>query len=265
MTNIQTECIALQGNKHEYASGLVACIRTECIKLRRAPIWLAFAGLPAAATLIGSANYGGNLGELTPGWEALWSQQTLFLCYFFLPALIGVGASYLWRLEHEGTNWHELMTQPVPAWCIFGAKLVVGSLFSLVALLSTTVLFCISGYVLGVPGSFPFATVVGEVTLGWCGSLAITAVQLVFSMHIRNFAAPVGMALGGGILGIVATLMGVGSVFAYSLMQVGMNPATFVTLGVHGALVLIAMSVLWVAGACLVGVKWLEHHDIEAR
>lgn len=100
-----------------------------------------------------------------------------------------------------------------------------------------------------------------------CGSLAITAVQLVFSMHIRNFAAPVGMALGGGILGIVATLMGVGSVFAYSLMQVGMNPATFVTLGgVHGALVLIVMSVLWVAGACLVGVKWLEHHhDIEAR
>lgn len=126
MTNIQTECTALQGNKHEYASGQVVCIRTECIKLRRAPIWLAFAGLPAAATLIGSANYGGNLGELTPGWEALWSQQTLFLCYFFLPALIGVGASYLWRFEHEGTNWHELMTQPVPAWCIFGAKLVVG-------------------------------------------------------------------------------------------------------------------------------------------
>ena len=68
-------------------------LRAEATKLRRAPIWIAYAALPLIAAVIGTFNYQQNLGLLTPGWENLWTQHTLFELYFFLPALVGAGCS----------------------------------------------------------------------------------------------------------------------------------------------------------------------------
>ena len=92
---------------------LGSCVRAESMKLRRSPIWLAYLLLPAFSCFIGGANYSANLEVLTPGWENLWTQQTIFICYFFLPPLLGVGCSHLWRLEHAGANWNGLMCAPV--------------------------------------------------------------------------------------------------------------------------------------------------------
>ena len=50
---------------------LASCISAEFIKMRRAPVWAAFAALPVVSALIGSANYVANLDLLTPGWENL--------------------------------------------------------------------------------------------------------------------------------------------------------------------------------------------------
>lgn len=155
---------------------LASCISAEFIKMRRAPVWAAFAALPAVSALIGSANYVANLDLLTPGWENLWTQHTLFICYFFLPALIGAGASYLWRLEHMGSNWNELMVAPVPARDVFVAKLAVLALLDLVAFAAMTAFFVASGIVLHVPGAFPVASFAEQVVLGWIGSLAICGI-----------------------------------------------------------------------------------------
>ena len=70
-------------------------LRAEADKLRRAPIWIAYAVLPLVAAAIGTFNYQQNLGLLTPGWENLWTQHTLFEFCFFLPALVGAGLSLI--------------------------------------------------------------------------------------------------------------------------------------------------------------------------
>lgn len=240
------------------------CVHAELIKMRRAPIWLAFVLLPGLSALLGSANYSLNLEVLTPGWENLWTQQTLFVCYFFLPALVGVAASHLWRLEHQGSNWNELMVAPVPARHVFCTKLVVVGVCMLVAFASIVAAYVACGVALGVPGSFPVGSTLLYVALGWLGSLAIAALQLVVSMLVRSFAAPVGMALAGGVAGLMATIAGAGYVFPYSLMQMGMNSNAMVSLSASNVATIVVMSVVWTAAAVAFAILRLRLHDIHA-
>ena len=243
---------------------LASCVSVELLKLRRAPIWAAFAVLPAVSALIGSANYTANLGLLTPGWTNLWTQHTLFICYFFLPALIGAGASYLWRLEHAGSNWNELMAAPVPARDTFLAKLVVCALLCAVAFVVITVSFIVSGIILHVPGPVPVGMLAEQVMLGWLGSLAVCGIQLVVSMLVRNFAVPVGIGLGGGILGIMAAMGGLGYVFPYALMQSGMNSNDLVVLDTPHVIQIVGLSLAYAAGSVIVATGWLSRADIHA-
>lgn len=66
---------------------LVRTIRAEWMKLRRSPVWLAFFLLPILAAVMGTFNYLQNTNILQDEWYSLWTQHTLFTCYFFLPAI----------------------------------------------------------------------------------------------------------------------------------------------------------------------------------
>ena len=68
---------------------LCKLIYGELMKLKRAPIWLAFLILPVIPAIMGTVNYLGNLEILRSEWYSLWTQHTLFTVYFFLPLLIG--------------------------------------------------------------------------------------------------------------------------------------------------------------------------------
>lgn len=197
---------------------LASCVRAELVKLRRSPIWLVFVALPGISALIGCANYQGNLGAITPGWSNLWTQQTLFVCYFFLPALLGAGCSFLWRQEHQGTNWNE----------------------------------------------FPAARIAEYVTLGVLGSLVVVAIQLDISMVVRNFAAPVGIALAGGVSGVIATVAGFGNVWPYSLLQTGMNSNELVDLSVAGPIQVVVFSVVYASLAIAWACRRLSRRDVVA-
>ena len=105
----------------------VQVVRTELIKLRRAPVWIAFFALTALSAVMGTFNYLSNTGILTKQWYSLWTQHTLFAGFFFVPSLLGVLCAYLWRLEHLENNWNALISRPVPLWMIFGGKLAVAA------------------------------------------------------------------------------------------------------------------------------------------
>lgn len=193
-------------------------LRAEADKLRRAPIWIAYAVLPLVAAAIGTFNYQQNLGLLTPGWENLWTQHTLFEFCFFLPALVGAGCSWLMGLEHAGSNWNQVLTNPVAPWRIVVAKLVVGTGMLGVALAVTGALFVTCGKVVGLEG-LPPANYAVYLLLSWVGGVAVVAVQLLVSSLVRSFAAPVGMALAGGVVGLLLTAKGWGLWCPWALMQ----------------------------------------------
>ena len=197
-------------------------IRAEGIKLRRAPVWIAFCALTALSNAMGTFNYAQNLGTLTRGWYSLWTQVTLFGSFFFLPPLLGVLCAYQWRLEHSENNWNQLMTLPVPVWMLFGGKLAVAAGFSLLTMLAEGALFVLAGWLTGLRGALP-PELPRWLMMGACAGICVCAVQLLLSMCIRSFAAPVGIALLGGVLGLAMSSMGLGLWCPYALMALGMN------------------------------------------
>ena len=51
----------------------------------------------------------------------------------------------------------------------------------------------------------------------------MASIQLLLSLFIRSFALPVGIALAGGLSGLLFLAQGLGHIWPYSLMAYGMN------------------------------------------
>ena len=66
---------------------LYKLIKAERLKLKRSPLWLAFMFMPVIPALLGTLNYKANIEVLQSEWFSLWTQHTLFTCYFFLPIM----------------------------------------------------------------------------------------------------------------------------------------------------------------------------------
>jgi len=201
---------------------LFRTLRAERIKLHHSPVWLAFLILPILPAIMGTFNYLQNVAILQDQWYSLWTQHTLFTCYFFLPALIGVYCSYLCRLEHMHHNWNTVMTAPVPVTYIYFSKLVIASVMVLLTQVWIGVLFVIFGKLCGLTAPIP-PELTAWLLWGVIGGIVICALQLCVSLVIRSFAVPVGIALIGGIAGLAAFAKGYGAWFPYSLLCIGMR------------------------------------------
>lgn len=201
---------------------MIHVLRAEQMKLKRSPVWLAFLILPIFPAIMGTFNYIQNVSILQDQWYSLWTQHTLFTCYFFLPALIGVYCSYLCRLEHTNHNWNMLMTAPVPVCQLYFAKLCAAAAMVVLTEVWTGFLFIVSGKLCGLTAPIP-PELIEWLSCGVVGSLVICALQLLISLVIRSFAVPVGISLIGGVLGLAAFAKGLGLWFPYTLLALGMR------------------------------------------
>ena len=201
---------------------LPLCIKAESQKLHRSPIWLACFLLPLIPALYGTYTYLQNTGILTGKWYSLWSQLTLFYAIFFYAPLIALYCSYLWRLEHLNHNWNVLMTSPVSIRDIFLGKLTIILKVTVFTQLWLFALYLLCGKIIGLPG-LPDRSIFLWGLRGTFAAVAIGSLQLLLSMIIRSFAVPIGIALAGSILGMLAANQGFGMYFPYALMLMGMN------------------------------------------
>ena len=198
------------------------CVKAENKKLRHSVIWAACILIPIIPAIMGTFNYQQNLGILTGKWYSLWSQLSLFYACFFYAPLIALYCSYLWRLEHLNHNWTVLMTAPVSIPNIFFSKLAVIFKVTLITQIWLAVLFLLCGKLIGLPGWVPSQILVW-ILRGTLAAMAIGALQLLLSMCIRSFSVPIGIALAGGVAGLVISNKGLGLYWPYALMLMGMN------------------------------------------
>lgn len=236
-------------------------LKAEMMKMRHSPVWLAFLLIPIIPAFMGTFNYLNNLGILENEWYSLWTQHTIFSCYFFLPVLIGIYCSYLFRLEHTNHNWNAIMTAPIPINSLFLAKLMMGWLMVALTQIWMGLLFIISGLLVGISAPIPPELPVW-LFFGALGGMVVCALQLCLSLVIRSFAVPVGIALMGGIAGLALLSQGYGLYFPYSLITLGMranDPAS--PMSVTGIQFLFA-SVVFTAGFCLFAIIWLKRRDV---
>jgi ABC-2 type transport system permease protein len=242
---------------------LLRTIRAEGMKLRHSPVWLAFLILPILPAAMGTFNYLQNLGVLQDQWYSLWTQHTLFTCYFFLPATIGVYCSYLMRLEHLNHNWNQVMTTPVPAAYLFLAKLLSASVMVVLTEGWIGALFVLSGKLAGLRAPVP-PELVEWLLYGAAGGIVICAVQLCVSLVIRSFAVPVGIALVGGVAGFAALAKGYGAYFPYSLLSLGMRANQPGGEMMISAGQLLASSLFYLAACVVFALIWMRKRDVTA-
>ena len=190
------------------------CVKAENKKLRHSVIWAACILIPIIPAIMGTFNYQQNLGILTGKWYSLWSQLSLFYASFFYAPLIA--------LEHLNHNWNVLMTAPVSIPNIFFSKLAVIFKVTLITQIWLAVLFLLCGKLIGLPGWVPSQILVW-ILRGTLAAMAIGALQLLLSMCIRSFSVPIGIALAGGVAGLVISNKGLGLYWPYALMLMGMN------------------------------------------
>lgn len=238
-------------------------LQAEQMKLHRSPVWIAFLILPILSAIMGTFNYLQNVGILQDQWYSLWTQHTLFTCYFFLPALIGVYCSYLFRLEHINHNWNSVMSIPVPIADIFLSKLISASVMVLLTQIWIGILFVISGKLCGLTATIP-PELSEWLLCGAVGGIVISALQLCISLVIRSFAVPVGIALIGGVAGLAAMAKGYGVWFPYSLLCVGMranHPGGPMQCGTEQ---FILISLVYIIICAVFAVTWLKKRDVVA-
>lgn len=201
---------------------LSLCIKSEHLKVRHSFIGIAFILMPLIPTVMGTMNYLNNLALLKSEWFSLWTQETLFYSNFFFSPLIAVYCSYLWRLENKNQNRHQLLTAPVPVRDIFLGKLVVIGKITFFTQLWIFLLYVLSGKLTGLPGLPPVLTLFYAFR-GLLGGLVIASLQLLLSMVLKSFAAPIAISVIGGITGLLAANSSFGIFYPYALMILGMN------------------------------------------
>ena len=241
---------------------LLTCMRMEQKKLRHSRLWLVFLLVPLIPTVMGAANYLGNLEILKSGWYSLWTQHSLFYANFFYGPLIALYCSYIWRVEHLNYNWNSLMTLPVPIQDIFLSKLLLAFGCTLGLQLWMWVTFLVAGKAVGLPG-LPPLTMLFWVLRGAFGGLAIAALQLLLSMWIRSFSVPIALALLGSVLGMLVSSKGLGLFWPYSLMLLGMNANRFEDM-VENGLGFVLSTLLFVILFTGLGIWYLRRKDVHA-
>ena len=166
---------------------MLRLLKAERMKLRRSPVWLAFIIMPVIPALLGTINYIANIDILESEWYSLWTQHTLFTCYFFLPVMLGVYCSYIMRIEYNNNNWNKVLTMPVNKGMIFIAKLITVSFMLLISEVWIGVLFVLSGKIAGISSAVPIKEMIVWCGFGTLGGIVMAAIQLLISIFIKSF------------------------------------------------------------------------------
>ena len=242
---------------------LYACIKSEQIKIRRSFIWIAFVLTPLIPAFMGTQNYLNNLELLQSEWASLWTQETLFYSNFFFAPLIAIYCSYLWRMENQNKNRHLLLTQPVLVRDIFLGKLVSIIKITLFTQFWIYVLYLITGKLVSLPGMPPMETFAYTVR-GLLGGAVIASLQLLISMVLRSFAAPIAIAVIGSITGLLASNSKYGIYYPYSLMMLGMNANKSEDMLSGSSLPFFISCLLYLLLFCSIAAFLLKHRDVNA-
>ncbi|MFA9464969.1 MAG: ABC transporter permease [Velocimicrobium sp.] len=240
---------------------LSTIIKAENLKLKKNPVWIAFLILPSLSALIGTLNFTNNQGILSNTWYSLWSQHTLFLCYFFLPTLIGTYCAYLWRMEHFNRNMNFYMTLPVSRSYLLLGKLITSAKMAFLSIAWIFLLFVLCGKLAGITEPLPIV-LIEWFFCGLLGSLSICSLQLFLSQVIPIFSIPIGISLLGGILGLLLTTKGYALYCPYALLAYGMRankPGMKIEL-----LPFIVSCLLFTAIFLLLSLYQLLHRDVNA-
>ncbi len=241
---------------------LFRLLNAQRLKLKRSPVWIAFLLMPIIPALLGTLNYLNNLELLREEWFSLYTQHTIFTCYFFLPLTVGIYTSYIVYQEENNHNWNKLLTMPVSRGTVFMSKFIMSGFMILISEIWIFALFIISGKVIGLSSPIPFEHIFRWCAMGILGGLVMAAAQLLVSLVIKNFAVPIGVSFAGGLSGLFFLAKDLGHIWPYSLMAYGMESNAPQELTTEGYPQFIIICIFYIALFSILGKLLLTKRDV---
>lgn len=182
-------------------------LSAELIKLKRSLSWPVVVLLPIAVSLLGAATNLARSKQPDDGWHTVWLQSVGFHGLFPLAIGIAILGSLVWRSEHRGSNWNNLMSGPTSSLSIVAAKsTVVAGLAALMQLIMLASVIVIGSGAFGLPGMLP-AEYLWTTLLIIVATMPLAVLQSSLSMLLRSFAAPIAVALVGAGISVVALMV----------------------------------------------------------
>lgn len=227
----------------------------EFLKLRRSLVLLlciaapVFVAIICFLLLLDAGNRGLEWDRFLASGSAMWA-------YFMLPMSVTAITVLVAQVEHGPKAWNFLLSQPVPRWQIFAAKLIV------VLILLAAMSVALYGLLYGagflsqavlpsqrLGGSPNFALSAKTLAMMYAGALMMIAIQLWIALRFRSFVPPIIVGIGGTFSAIAASAVQLGVVFPWLIPvnALAANPdrrEAAITFGVVGGLCVIAL-MLW--------------------
>ena len=197
--------------------------RAEMLKLKRAQLWVVIVVLPVLAAITGTVNTTANSGVISQNWDGLMSQITLFYGLFYCAIGVAIIVAAGWRMEHSGNNWIQVHTTTSNYFKFMLAK--IGALLIPVLGMNLLLLACVvigGKFAMSLPG-LPSANTFTVIGMTVAMAAPVVALQSMFSIWMKSFAAPIGIGVLGSIVGVgfAFRLPTLALLFPYSLLTNG--------------------------------------------
>lgn len=184
-------------------------LKSDWIKFQHTWILpLAILGAAGVNSLTG-VHYLVSWHEMVPPGENHWPGLIQNVNFLTIPALVlGVGllASLMSGMEHQGNTWKQLLALPVSRFKIYGSKFIWLLLYLVFASILTIIGTIITGDLLGFASQpIPWHAVLQEGFGPYIASYALIAIQLLLSVLIANQS----FAISAGIIGVIISFANV--------------------------------------------------------
>lgn len=166
----------------------------EWKKLRTSSIWLPMAVAPVMTIAMGVLLPAMDGGRLS--WDLLYGALVPVYALILLPLLVGIVASLVCRIEHQGGGWQHLLILPVRRTTIYAVKFIeILGILAVIQGLGLGGLLASGLGFLHLHGSIPWTMVIGGFLGGWMATIPLAALQLWVSAWWTTFASPFALSV----------------------------------------------------------------------
>jgi lantibiotic transport system permease protein len=210
----------------EYLYILKLDIGTEILKTRNtAVLWLTVL-FPFGSVMLASLFLFAQKSQITPDMVTFINNFNGMVA-FFLPFYSVLMVSYFCQLEHRNSMLKHLFALPIPKWAFYYGKLTTSLIMLFIAGLLMLILVYISLFILGflkpmvqITDKFEHTYLLLMVSRTFLSSVALTVIQYLISMKLRNVVVAVS-------IGISMIILPVAILFVLGITGLITNPGIF--------------------------------------
>lgn len=170
---------------------------SEILKIRRLKLWIVIILGASISVTLAFNNFFNNYDIfMQPGdnpWIEAWTQIAIFMGPFILPILVGIFTVLIFRSEHIGGGWKQILALPISRTKVYISKFLLVAVLMGITQFVVLVLFLFFGFIKGIKADIPLMNLIIFSFRGWLASLPLISIQLIPSLHWDNFGVPLGI------------------------------------------------------------------------